>query len=129
MIYYPNCSELIADFNTHDAKDALQMLTSMAKKYKWVLEPIPTLLYLENMKGKDELPYIKVIDKNGNSTSFEYGSNGYDDSLGYRFDTGCSHYDETQYKFFACAMKEIAADVMAYDGGSTQPFDEWLDKK
>jgi hypothetical protein len=129
MIYYPNCSELIADFNTHDAKDALKMLTSLAKKYKWVLEPVPTLLYLENMKGKEEIPWIKVIDKNGNSTTFEYGSNGYDDSLGYRFDSGCAHYDETQYKFFACAMEDLGVDVLAYDGGSTQPFDEWLDKQ
>jgi len=129
MIYYPNCSELIADFNTHDAKGAYKMLMQMVKKYNWVLEPIPTISYLESMKDEDPDDRgmnITVIDESGNSTSFQYGSNGYDDSLGFRFDSGCSHYDESQYNFFKCALASIDAEIKAYDGGSSEPFERWL---
>lgn len=133
-IYYPNCSELIADFNTKDPKFFYAMMKHMGEKHEWEFNPPLTLDFLKEMKkkalvrklgGDIKMPLILVLDKKGNYTHIEYGSNGYDSTLGFRFDSGCNHSDSSQYKFFATAVAERQAEMKAYDGGSTEDFERW----
>lgn len=135
-IYYPNCSELIADFNMHDPKEFFEVITKLAKKYDWTFSPKLSLAYLELMTRKEidderleARLTIEVKDKKGMITLIEYGSNGYDDSLGFRFDSGCNDYDSRQFEFFDTAIQECAAEIKAYDGGSTSSFEEWQNEK
>lgn len=125
--YYPNCSELIADFNTHNAKEFFEMASSLIKKYKWTVEPSLSLDILEAMK-KDNNIQITVVDNKGNYTTIEYGNNGYDRGLGFRFDSNCDHADSNQYNFFDKAIEECQAEIRSYDGGNTVYFKEWQKK-
>lgn len=129
-IYYPNCSELIADFSIHDSKEFYEMVKRLGKKYDWEFQPKLTIELLEAMKKDDGMSdiTIKVLDKKGNYTTIEYGNNGYDSELGFRFDSGCNHSDNTQYNFFDKAIKDCRAEIRSYDGGSTDYFEEWQEK-
>lgn len=137
-IYYPNCSELIADFNTKRPEEFYRMVKKLGKKHDWYFDPPLTLVLLEKMKkmamvvklgGNVVVPGIMVLNTKGYHTSIEYGSNGYDNSLGFRFDSGCAHGDSSQYEFFAVAVANCLAEMKCYDGGSTQPFEKWLKRK
>lgn len=134
-ILHPNCSELLADFNIYDPLEAYNVISALGKRQDWVFEPALSVKLLEKMIRKtkqdpqrnyDDWITIKVLDKNGNATTLEYGPNGYDDELGFRLDSGCNDYDETQYRFFAAALKECNAEIRAFDGGSKSNFEAWL---
>lgn len=138
-IYYPNCSELIADFNTKDPQMFYDMVSKIGKKHGWIFDPLFSVKILERMKHEDRIRKLgaedydniglTIVNKKGHHTSIVYGPNGYDDSLGFRFDSGCDHGDDNQYEFFDIAIKECQAEIRSYDGGSIEPFKEWQAKK
>ena len=129
-ILYPNCSELLADFCIHDPQEFFKMISAMGLAHGWMFDPPLSLKILEDMvkaakEHREERPEITVVDSKGRTTSLEYGSNGYDDSLGFRLDSGCNHYDSSQYQFFEDAIEDWNAEIKAYDGGSTEEFEKW----
>lgn len=74
---------------------------------------------------------IKLIDPSTPYvlTTLEYGDNGYDEELGWRFDSGCNHVDGSNYPFFAWAEQHCQAEVRSYDGGSTIYYDEFVEEE
>jgi len=137
-LYYPNCSELIADFNTKKPREFLRMVSKLGKKYGWHFDPPLEIRILERMVYEERLnklgadenkTSITVVDKKGNTTQIDYGSNGYDAYLGFRFDSSCNHSDETQFEFFDIAIEECEAEMKCYDGGSLGSFEDWRDEK
>lgn len=72
---------------------------------------------------------IKLIDDKNHVTTLEYGCNGYDEKLGWRFDSGCNHCDRQNYYFFEWAKERFRAEVKSYDGGSELYYDEFLEEK
>ncbi|MCK4307273.1 hypothetical protein KAW50_03485 [candidate division WOR-3 bacterium] len=116
------------------------MIKQLEKKYGWHFDPPLSVKVFERMKyldsvsklsGQDEVEKLEVIvvDKKGNHTLIEYGDNGYDNSLGFRFDSGCNHSDESQFRFFDIAIKLCQAEIKSYDGGSLGSFEEWQSKQ
>lgn len=127
-LYYPNCSELVADFGIHDAELIFKILTDLAVKHQWQYDPPLTVEGLERIKKVDKegsRESFTVMDTKGRFTHLEYGPNGYDDELAYRFDSGCNHADSSQFEFFDEAIQEAGAEIKAYDGGTTELFEEW----
>lgn len=127
-IYYPNCSELIADFNIHDPALFYEVVNRLAKKFKWQFDPPLTVNLLERMKRNYRDIQIMVLDMAGKTTTIEYGDNGYDSKLGFRFDSGCNHSDSNQYGFFDAAIQIGEASIQSYDGGTTDEFEKWQEK-
>ena len=129
-IFYPNCSELIADFNVHEPKLFFEIMSRLGRKYKWHFDPPLTLEVLKRIKTrrKDEESSITILDMDGLATEIEYGDNGYDSGLGFRLDSGCSHCDTAQYPFFAKAILNCEAEIRSYDGGNTEEFEKWFEK-
>lgn len=130
---YPNCSELLADFCIHEPEEFLPMIKEMGEKHGWMFDPPLSLKILQDMvkaakEHRDERLSIAVVDSKGRTTSLEYGENGYDLELGFRLDSGCNHYDSSQYQFFQDAIDDWNAEVKCYDGGSTEEFEKWQDK-
>ena len=140
-LYYPNCSELIADFNTKNPEEFFDLVNKLGKKHKWHFDPPLSIKVLKQMLYEARLyslgtPYetidktsIEILDLKGNHTNIQFGSNGYDDSLGFRFDSGCNHVDDTQFEFFELAVQECQAEMKSYDGGSLNHFEEWQSNK
>lgn len=134
-LLYPNCSELVCDFQIHEPQYFLDIMNKMSKKYGWVFEPKLTLELLKRMikedtRSVDTAPItIMVINKSGNHTVIHYGNNGYDQELGFYFDKGCySEYDIAQYPFFDKAISESSAEIKTYDGGHDDGFWKWHKK-
>ena len=129
QIYYPNCSELLADFCIHDAKEFYDIITDLGERYEWQFDPPVTLELLKKMiKKGEESPQCVVVNKQGQVTRLQYGSNGYDSELGFWLaESGNNHYDKDQFGFFAAAADEYAAEIKAYDGGSDEPYNEWYE--
>lgn len=130
QIYYPNCSELIADFNVKDPLVFYGLLKALIERCQWQADPPVTLDYLKRMvrvkeMGGDSLQ-ITLFDKKGNYTTVEYGPNGYDYGLGFYLDSGCNHYDTTQFRFFKNAVDICGAKVRAFDGGNLDSYEEWI---
>jgi hypothetical protein len=74
----------------------------------------------------DEIIRIDIKLGNGpNITTLCYGSNGYDDELGWYFDSG-GHSDSRNYPFFEWAENEYKAKIRAFDGGNSRWYDEFL---
>lgn len=129
-IYYPNCSELLADFCIHEAKEFYPLIKQLGEDKGWMFDPPLSLEILERMvkavkEGWADKLSIAVVDSKGRVTTLEYGPNGYDDELGFRLDSGCNHYDSSQYQFFQDAIEDCNAEIKAYDGGSTEEFEKW----
>ncbi len=129
-ILYPNCSELLADFEIHDSKMFFKMIKTMGKTHGWMFDPPLSIKILEAMiraakQNMNERPRVSVIDSKGRVTSLEYGSNGYDSDLGFRLDSGCSDYDSSQYQFFQDAIDDYGAEIKIYDGGHLDGFETW----
>jgi len=130
---YPNCSELLANFDIHDPEKCLDIMQSLAEEYGWFFDPPLSLKLLQKMidetkENNDDGRFsIVVYDKKGNVTSLEYGPNGYDSSLGFRLDSGCDDYDSSQYSFFRAA-EQHGAEVLVFDGGHIDGYEEWLEK-
>lgn len=134
-IYYPNCSELLADFNIHDPEVFLSLIKDLGKRYQWQFDPPLSLQFLKDMiadmkrDDRDDRLTSTVIDTKGRMTKLNYGDNGYDPSLGFWFaDSGNNDHDETQYPFFAAAIQECQAEMKTYDGGHSEGFDEWTER-
>ncbi len=78
---------------------------------------------LINQINVDEIFDIDIKIGNGSSlTSLRYGSNGYDDLLGWYF--ACESHDKMNFPFFEWAEKEHNAKIRAFGGGSG--YDEFL---
>ena len=129
QIYYPNCSELLADFGIMNPKMFYEIITDLGKRYRWQFDPPITLELLKEMteKGADG-PSCIVIDEKGRTTKLNFGSNGYDNGLGFWLaKSGNNHCDEEQFPFFAAAVDEYAAEMKCYDGGSDDVYKEWYE--
>lgn len=124
-IYYPNCSELLADFEVQDPKIMLDILKKLIKKYDWHAEPQPTVEFLTRMK-KDRQEQIYLTADNYDATCLHYGDNGYDDALTYWLaEPGNNDWDSKQYSFMAAAKDDAGAIIKTYDGGKEDGFQEW----
>lgn len=129
-IYYSNCSELVADFCIQDPEVFYPLIKDLGKRYKWQFDPQLSLELLKGMTfNKERERSVLVIDMKGRKTLLNYGSNGYDDSLGFWLaDPGNNDYDVSQYPFFAAAVDECQAEMQTYDGGHQDSFNEWYEK-
>lgn len=79
---------------------------------------------LINEVNVDEIFDIDINLGNGTSlTSLYYGSNGYDDLLGWYF--ACEHFDKKNYPFFEWAEKDHNAKIRSFDGGSSDGYEEY----
>lgn len=126
-IFYPNCSELIADFNIKSPRIIYSLLVKLKEDYGWQFDPVLTFKMLENMKR--DCSTCSILNKAGNWTSLNYGPNGYDEDLGFWLaDSGNNHADDTQFPFFAAAVEDCEADMRCYDGGSMDVWEEWYNK-
>jgi len=132
-ILYPNCSELIADFNIHDPKEFYKMIKEMGRIHQWLFDPVLSLKLLEDMVIEDmkekEGEYrivISIIDTKGRTTNIKYGNNGYDKSLGFYLDSGCyEEFNEEHFEFYQNAIDDCNAEMKTYDGGHLDGFEKW----
>lgn len=79
---------------------------------------------LINQVNIDEIIDVDIKLGNGSSlTSLRYGSNGYDDSLGWYFE--CESHEIMNFPFFEWAEKEHNAKIRSFGGGSR--YEEFLE--
>jgi len=127
-IFYPNCSELLADFEVQDPKVMLDILKNLIKKYGWKTEPQPTIKFLEELKENRDI-FIYIVDNKKNEINLQYGGNGYDNTLTYWLAIpGNNDWDSKQYPFMAAAKDDADAVIKTYDGGKDEGFTEWYDQ-
>ena len=127
-IYYPNWSELIADFVEHSPNKIFKFLSGLKKDFNWSFDPILSIELLKEMKSDEDIK-LTIYNRKGGLTTLQYGDNGYDKSLGYWLaDSGNNHCDDTQFPFFAAAVEDCAAVMKTYDGGSPDMYEEWHEK-
>jgi hypothetical protein len=133
--FYPNCSELIADFQMHDPMVMYMILKGLITRFGWETDPKLTLEFLFEMTQPiiEKDGYVNhlemgILDKKGHETTLRYGSNGYDDLLGFRFDTACADYDTKQFKFLKGAADKAHAVIKVYDGGHDDEYNKWCKK-
>jgi hypothetical protein len=123
-IYYPNCSELVADFSITDAKEFYEVFKNLTRKNKWQVIPELSIKNLEDLKKTEKS--ILVLDLEGRTIQLNYGNNGYAD-LGFWLATsGNNHCDKDQFPFFKACLDNV--EMLTFDGGNDEVFNEWLDK-
>lgn len=119
-----SCSELLVDTQIHDPVLAFNKISQLMKEVGWESSPPLTVELLKELKDYKD-PEITVYDKHGNQAWLEYGSNGYIESLGFRFDSHCNHCDDNCFPIFDAAIEKLQGQLIACDGGSKDYFNEW----
>ena len=73
-----------------------------------------------------DFPELVISDTDGNRAFLRYGD--IDDlHNGFRFDAD-NDYDEPSFPLLQKAIEMLHGDLKAHDGGSTAPYDDWLQK-
>ena len=138
-IIYTSCSELLVDTKITDPATAYDRFTKLFAELGWETSPPLSLNLLQRMhKANDNdpkdtvftepIPELVVYDRNGNRAWIEYGDNGYT-TTGFRFDTHGNQCDEQAFPIFKEAIDRLDGSLEAYDGGSTQYYEDWTEGK
>lgn len=132
FIYYPNCSELIADFNLKDPMAMWSILLQL-RKCGWVYacNRSGSLFFNLLAMKKDSEIAIEVRDKKDNKSLLRYNAlDCYDDTLGYYLDNGCyEEWNPKVFPFYFEAENRFNASIKVFDGGHDEEYNEWKEKK
>lgn len=85
---------------------------------------------IKDLAGKinfDEVFEVHIkIGNEKHLTTLCYGSNGYDDTLGWYFNA--EHYERENYPFFEWAERSYNAKIRPFDGGKSDGYLEYTEK-
>jgi hypothetical protein len=132
MMLQTSCSELLVDTRIHDPEEALARLTALFAKHGWDSSPPLTLEVLREVKARTQEEReardtfnqgVFIYDSHGNGAWLEYAS-GYLPT-GYHLCTHHCHHNASFFPLMKVIVDELAGKLVACDGGSTKPYEEW----
>ena len=127
-----SCSELLVDTRIVDPKIAFDRFSKLFNEVGWESSPSLSVELLKQVKSESKSSSgtpqeVVVYDKFGNRAWLEFGDNAYT-TTGYRFDSQGNHGDDQCYPIFKVAIEKLNGSLKAYDGGSTEGYEEWKEK-